>query len=152
LEGDLEATYKLALGKYYEGLKLLSVEKDSVLSVRPSKIIGSRNYDEHVNEVLKLSAEPEHMSCNISINMQGYESDNLADIYNEKVSENELVFSFMGYDVPEAIPTPCSMTVDDGCMKGQVCVNNANNTEFSCESCGIMAKFAVFMTLIVLMI
>lgn len=155
LEGDLEATYKLALGKYYDGLKLLSVEKDLNLTVvvsdsavQPSKIIGSRNYFAPVNEVLKLTAEPEHLFCNISINMQGYESDNLADIYNEKIEENELVFSFMGYDVPEAIPTPCSMTIDDGCKKGQVCVNNANNTEFSCESCGIVKRFAVFMTLI----
>ena len=90
-----------------------------------------------------------YLSCEIDIEMQGYESDNLAVVYNQKIKENELVFTFMGYKVPEEIYTPCSIQSWHCTELGKVCVNNATNDDFYCENGSMMRKLSVFVIVLV---
>lgn len=115
LEQKMADTYQRVLGTYYKILKLLSVTQQNRLTE------GQRG----------LQAADDQLLCVYNISMQGYESDNLPEIYNEKIDENESVFEYMAYNVTDRLYVPCD---DAQCAAGELCVNMPDNVNFVCES------------------
>merc|ERR1711974_290507 len=77
--------------------------------------------------------DSEEITCYFDIELEGYESDNLADVYNEAVHKNELTFTFMGFTEPIPIATPCTSQTTT-CSDFQLCKNSADNSNYTCEN------------------
>jgi len=111
IQKDLIAVFDLVLGRNFKSLVLKSVQRGTVKrTVR--------------------SVDSELIISNYDITLEGYDTDNLAEIFNEETENHELDFAFMGFDAPQPIATPCESAV---CDEFSYCINSADNLNFTCE-------------------